>query len=105
MSGFSPGGTPRARSGGNAGACSVVETGEADKVVSDVSDTETSNVYRNVYRFDVSSAEGNRPLCSKRQPITVKRNHERRTFALFPGFPLAARLALEAVTDVFGDQA
>ncbi len=101
MSGFSPGGTPRARSGGNAGAYSVVETGEADKVVSDVSDTETSNLLTNVnktpnlltyvnktpnlFRFlnrlDVSSAEGNGPLCSKRQPITVNRNHERRRFA------------------------
>ncbi len=47
ISGFPPSGTPRARNGGNAGACSVVETGEADKVVSDVSDTDPSQCMYN----------------------------------------------------------
>ena len=41
----------------NAGACSVVETGEADNIVSDVSDT--SNVCIFIHMIDVFRADGN----------------------------------------------
>ncbi len=43
----------------NAGACSVVETGEADNIVSDVSDT--SNVCIFIHMIDVFRADGNAP--------------------------------------------